>query len=102
MFLKKEEIEYVVKRVLEQEGLADADKLTRTIMAALVKLQKLKAKKGFTAAKDGGKLCHRPKKPINFDIVKKQKAAGVPLTSIAASQHVSEQTLRNRLNEADD
>jgi hypothetical protein len=41
----------------------------------------------------------RPQKKINFDVVEKQINAKVPFTAIAASQKMSEGTLRRRLNE---
>jgi len=78
--------------VLVSEGISDPITLTQKIMDELIKWQKAKAKEG---SKKGG----RPKKKINFDTVKKQLSAGVSFTAIAASQKVSEGTLRRRMKE---
>lgn len=90
MFLKDNEVELTIKRVLHSEGIDDDAGITKKIMEELLTLQHQKAEKG-------SKKATHPKKHINFDIVKKQLDVGVPFTQIAASQHVSEQTLKKRL-----
>lgn len=56
--------------------------------------------KGKHSAKAKGIVCHRPRKPIDLDMVKEQYAAGIPLYTIAEKLNVSYSTLRNRLREA--
>ena len=92
MFLKNEDVAYIIKGVIAKKGVADAENLTKAIMEKLEERQKAKAKKGSEVA-------DHPKKHINFDSVKKQIKSGVSLNKIAASEGVSEQTLRRRLKE---
>lgn len=47
----------------------------------------------------GTQKATHPKKRINWIVVKKQLDAGVDMATIAASQHVSEGTLRRRMRE---
>ena len=54
---------------------------------------------GIERAKREGKVCHRPRKAINLDRVLDRYNKGIPLTEIAAIEHVSYNTLRNRLRE---
>ena len=56
--------------------------------------------KGKQRAKANGTVCHRPRKRIDLDSVKKQYQAGLPLNVIAEKLNVSCSTLRNRLREA--
>ena len=68
------------------------DSVVQRIMDELVRWQKAIAKEGSVK---GG----IPEKKINFDTVEKQINAKVPFTAIAASQKVSEGTLRRKLRE---
>lgn len=99
MILTPHEISSIVKQILEEAGVANAEELSIRIARNLVTLQKEKARKGFTAAQAKGVVCHRPKKHIDFDEVKRELLNGVAFVSVAANQHVSESTLRKRLKE---
>lgn len=92
MFIRDEDLSTVVKGVLEREGVANPDILAQKIMDRLVQWQR------ETALKGSGKATH-PKKRINWTTVRKQLAAGIDMTTIAASQKVSEGTLRRRMKE---
>ena len=92
MFIRNEDAKSIIKGVLVSEGISDPDTLTQKVMDELVKWQQSVALKG---SKKGG----RPEKKINFDTVRKQLAAGIDMTTIAASQKVSEGTLRRRMKE---
>ena len=98
MFLKNSDVEFIVRERLEAKGLSDTTEIAKDIMAALLRWQKVKGKKGFDAAKQTGKF-YKPKKTINLEEAKKQKDAGVKLKRIAKTEGVSEQTLRRRLKE---
>jgi len=92
MFIKDEILGKIIKQVLLEEGVANADGVVQKIMNELVKWQTVVAQEG---AKKGG----RKKKDINLKVVQRQLDAKVPFTVIAASQHVSEGTLRRKLME---
>ncbi|MEA2075138.1 MAG: recombinase family protein [Euryarchaeota archaeon] len=74
------------------------------IMGALAEFERVliyeRTKVGIERAKREGKVCHRPRKNINLDRVLDRYNKGIPLTEIAAIEHVSYSTLRNRLREA--
>ncbi len=74
------------------------------IMGALAEFERAliyeRTKVGIERAKREGKVCHRPKKNVNLDRVIDRYKKGIPLTEIAAYEHVSYSTLRNRLREA--
>jgi len=92
MFVRDKDLANLVKGVLESEGVANPDILTQKIMDRLVQWQR------ETALKGSGKATH-PKKRINWTTVRKQLSAGIDVTTIAASQKVSEGTLRRRMKE---
>ncbi|HID19769.1 MAG TPA: recombinase family protein [Methanophagales archaeon] len=79
-------------------------KLIFHIMGALAEFERSliyeRTKVGIERAKREGKVCHRPRKNINLDRVLDRYKKGIPLTEIAAIEHVSYSTLRNRLREA--
>jgi len=79
-------------------------KLIFHIMGALAEFERAliydRTKVGIERAKREGKVCHRPRKEINLDRVIDRYNKGIPLTEIAAIEHVSYGTLRNRLREA--
>ncbi len=79
-------------------------KLIFHIMGALAEFERAliyeRTKVGIERAKREGKVCHRPRKNINLDRVLDRYNKGIPLTEIAAIEHVSYSTLRNRLREA--
>jgi DNA invertase Pin-like site-specific DNA recombinase len=79
-------------------------KLIFHIMGALAEFERAliyeRTKVGIERAKREGKVCHRPKKGINLERVIDRYNKGIPLTEIAAIEHVSYSTLRNRLQEA--
>ncbi len=74
------------------------------IMGALAEFERAliyeRTKVGIERAKREGKVCHRPKKKINLDRVVDRYNKGIPLIEIAAIEHVSYNTLQNRLREA--
>ncbi len=78
-------------------------KLIFHIMGALAEFERSliyeRTKVGIERAKREGKVCHRPRKNINLDRVLDRYKKGIPLTEIAAIEHVSYGTLRNRLRE---
>jgi len=80
-------------------------KLIFHIMGALAEFERAliyeRTKVGIERAKREGKVCHRPRKNINLDRVLDRYNKGISLTEIAAIEHVSYSTLRNRLREAD-
>ena len=80
----------IIKGVLEEEGVDNVDTLVQRIMDELTTYQR-------SIAKEGSEKGGRPKKKINFDMVKKQLSAGVPFTAIVASQYISEGKLRRRM-----
>ena len=88
MFIKNYTLECLVEEVLRSEGISNADIITEKIMSKLTQYHR-------DASKKGG----RPQKKINFDIVDRQIQAKVPFNAIAASQKVSEDTLRKRIRE---
>jgi len=92
MFVSDKDLANLVKGVLESEVVANPDILAQKIMDRLVQWQR------ETALKGSGKATH-PKKRINWTTVQKQLAADVDMTTIAASQKVSEGTLRRRMKE---
>jgi len=92
MFIKNDILASTIKGVLQSEGIPNLDTLTQKIMDELVRYQRSIAKEGSVK---GG----RPKKDINLKVVQKQLEAKVPFTAIAASQKVSEGTLRRRIKE---
>jgi DNA invertase Pin-like site-specific DNA recombinase len=73
------------------------------IMGALAEFERAliyeRTKVGIERAKREGKVCHRPRKAINLNRVLDRYNKGIPLTEIAAIEHVSYNTLRNRLRE---
>jgi DNA invertase Pin-like site-specific DNA recombinase len=79
-------------------------KLIFHIMGALAEFERSliyeRTKVGIERAKREGKVCHRPRKSVNLDRVIDRYKKGIPLTEIAAIEHVSYSTLRNRLREA--
>ncbi len=79
-------------------------KLIFHIMGALAEFERSliyeRTKVGIERAKREGKVCHRPRKNINLDRVVDRYKKGIPLTEIAAIEHVSYSTLRNRLRES--
>jgi site-specific DNA recombinase len=79
-------------------------KLIFHIMGALAEFERSliyeRTKVGIERAKREGKVCHRPRKDINIDRVVDRYKKGIPLTEIAAIEHVSYSTLRNRLRES--
>ena len=79
-------------------------KLIFHIMGALAEFERSiiyeRTKVGIERAKREGKVCHRPKKNINLDRVVDRYKKGIPLTEIAAIEHVCYSTLRNRLRES--
>lgn len=92
MFIKNEILASFIRDALKREGVSNSDALVQKIMDRLTSWQKETALKGSESAP-------HPKKRINWTVVKKQLDAGVDLTTIAASQHVSEGTLRRRIKE---
>ena len=78
-------------------------KLIFHIMGALAEFERSliyeRTKVGIERAKREGKICHRPKKPINWKRVKDRYNKSIPLTEIAAYEHVALSTLRNRMKE---
>ncbi len=94
MFIKNEHLASLVKSVLETEGVHNADSLTQKVIDRLTSWQR-------STALQGSEKAGHPKKKINWSVVKKQLDAGVDMTTIAASQHVSESTLRRRIKEED-
>ena len=92
MFIKDKDLAILVKDVLESEGVANPDILAQKIIDHLVQWQREIALKGSEKAT-------HPKKRINWTTVRKQLAAGIYMTTIAASQKVSEGTLRRRMKE---
>ena len=58
-----------------------------------------RTKEGIERAKREGKVCNRPRKDIDMSRVKEYLSKGLPITEIAAIEHVSYSTLRNRLRE---
>lgn len=51
----------------------------------------------ISAAKKKGKVCNRPKKPLDITTIKTLKAQGVPISEIARQMKVSRKTIYERL-----
>ena len=58
-----------------------------------------RTKEGIERAKREGKVCNRPRKDVDMKRVEEYISKGLPITEIAAVEHVSYSTLRNRLRE---